>query len=157
METVQTVLGQLRYHNESNCTKEKVQGRGLWSFDKCLHKISHHRKSRNTIKQKPEDEERNRKEMKPLGTTHLKVSNAKTGKKFVFVSDNLTPLIGTRTAQQMELITVHEDDFVSVPPPPKKLCEDIRNISTADELNPPLSRCFLKGSGSPAWHSPPKC
>ena len=77
--------------------------------------------------------------------------------EFVVVSDNLTPLIGTRTTQQMELITVHEDDFVSVPPTRRKLCEDIRNISTADELNPPLSRCFLKGSGSPAWHSPPKC
>jgi len=51
---------------------------------------------------------RNGTEMKPLGTTHLKFSNAKTGKKYVFiefvvVSDNLTPLIGTRTAQQMEL------------------------------------------------------
>ena len=34
----------------------------------------------------------------------------------------------------MELITVHEDHFVSVPPPQKKQCEDIQSIATADEL-----------------------
>lgn len=44
-------------------------------------------------------------EMKPLETTRLKVTNPKRGKKysieFVVVPDNFTPLIGTRTAQQM--------------------------------------------------------
>lgn len=145
--------GQLRYHNESNCTKEKVQGRGLWSFDKYHHKISHHRKSRNTIKQNSEDVERNGKETPR--DSGLQCQNWKEiFMEFVVVSDNLTPLIGTRTAQQMELITVNEHDFVSVPPSPKNLCEDIRNISTA-ELNPPLPRCFLEGSGIPSWHSPP--
>ena len=67
--------------------------------------------------------------MKPLGTTRLKVTNPKTGKKysieFVVVPDDLTPLLGARTAQQMELITVHKDHFVSVPPLQKKSCEDI--------------------------------
>ncbi|KAK2552627.1 hypothetical protein P5673_026289 [Acropora cervicornis] len=33
-----------------------------------------------------------------------------------------------------ELITVHEDHFVSAPPPQKKSCEDIPSITTADEL-----------------------
>ena len=54
--------------------------------------------------------------MKPLGTTHSKVTNPKTGKKylleFVVVPDDLTLLLGAHTAQQMELITVHEDQFV---------------------------------------------
>ena len=58
--------------------------------------------------------------LKPLGTTCLKVKNPKTQKKysveFVVVPDNLTPLIGARTAQQMELITVHQDNFLTVPP-----------------------------------------
>ena len=67
--------------------------------------------------------------MKPLGTTCLKVTNPKTGKKFsiefVVVPVDLTPLLGACTAQQMELITVHEDHFVSVLPPQKKSCEDI--------------------------------
>ena len=79
-------------------------------------------------------------EMKPLGTTRLKVTNPKTGKKysieFVVVTDDLTPLLGARTAQQMELITVHEDHFISAPPPQKKSSQDIRNITTADELVP---------------------
>ena len=62
-------------------------------------------------------------EMKPLGIIRLNVKNPKTGKKysieFAVVPDDLTPLLGARTAQQMEVVTVHEDHFVSVPPPPK--------------------------------------
>ena len=38
----------------------------------------------------------------------------------------------------MELITVDEDHFVSVPPPQTKSCEDIRRIATADKL----VRCY---------------
>lgn len=34
----------------------------------------------------------------------------------------------------MELITVHEDHFVSVSPPQMKQCEDFQSIATADEL-----------------------
>ena len=46
-------------------------------------------------------------EMKPLGTTRLKVT--KYSIEFVAVPDDLTPLLGARTAQQkMELITVRE-------------------------------------------------
>ena len=60
-------------------------------------------------------------EVKPLGATRLKVRNPKTGKKYsIVVTDALTPLLGACTAQQMELITVHEDHFVSAPPPQKK-------------------------------------
>ena len=64
-------------------------------------------------------------DLKPLGVTRLKVKNPKTQKKysieFVVVPDGLTPLIGARTAQQMELITVQQDNFVTVPPPHKQL------------------------------------
>ena len=52
--------------------------------------------------------------------------------EFVVVPDSLMPLIGTRTVQQLELttlITVHEGNFITVLPPRRKLCEDIRNIN----------------------------
>ena len=64
-------------------------------------------------------------DLKPLGITRLKVKNPKTGKKYSIESDGLTALIGTRTAQQMELITVHQDNF------------DIRKIETADRRASP--------------------
>ena len=91
-------------------------------------------------------------DLKPLGTTRLKVKNPKTQKKyaieFVVVPDNLTPLIGARTAQQMELITVHQDNFVPVPPPRRQLCEDIRKIETVDELVRRHADVFLKNLGT---------
>ena len=67
-------------------------------------------------------------DLKPLGTTRLKVKNPKTQKKysieFVVGPENLTPLIGARTAQQMELMTVHQDNFVPVPPPRRQIDEN---------------------------------
>ena len=91
-------------------------------------------------------------EMKPLETTRLKDTNPKCGKKysieFVVVPDNFTPLTGTHTAQQMELITMHEYHFVSVPPPQKKRCEDIRSIATTDELVRRYPKVFAKDLGS---------
>ena len=74
--------------------------------------------------------------------------NPKTRKKysigFVVVTDDLTPLLGARTAQQLELITVHEDHFISAPPPQKKSSEDIRSITTADELVRRYPEVFAK-------------
>lgn len=91
-------------------------------------------------------------EMKPLGTTRLKVTNPKTGKKypieFVVVTADLTQLLGARTAQQMELITVHEDHFISAPPPQKKSSEDIRSLTTADELVRRYPEVFAKDLGT---------
>ena len=90
--------------------------------------------------------------MKPLGTTRLKVTNPKTGKKysieFVVVTDDLTPLLGARTAQQMELKAVHEDHFISAHPPQKKSSEDIRSITTADELVRRHPEVFAKDLGT---------
>ena len=77
-------------------------------------------------------------EMKPIRITRLKVKNPKPGKKysveFVVVPDDLTPLIGARTAQQMELITVHDDKFISVKPPQRESSKELRKLETADEL-----------------------
>ena len=91
-------------------------------------------------------------DLKPLGITCLKVKNPKTGNKysieFVVVPDGLTALIGARTAQQMELITVHQDNFVTVPAPQKQLHEDIRKIETADELVRRHADVFSKDLGT---------
>ena len=77
-------------------------------------------------------------EVKPLGTTPLLLRNPKTKKKysikFVVVPDNLNPLIGAHTAQQMGLITVHTQSFVPVSPPERKKSEDINKIETAEQL-----------------------
>ena len=73
-------------------------------------------------------------EVKPLGTTRLLVRNPKTKRKysieFVVLPDNLTPLIGARTAQQMGLITVHTQNFVPVSPPERKKSQGINNTLT---------------------------
>ena len=91
-------------------------------------------------------------DLKPRGVARLKVKNPKTQKKysieFVVVPDGLTPLIGACTARQMELITVHQDNFVTVPPPHKQLCEDIRKIETADELVRCHAEVFSKELGT---------
>ena len=60
----------------------------------------------------------NKTQVKPIGITRLVIKNAKTGKKysveFVIVEKNLTPLLGAKAAQQMKLITVNKENFVSV-------------------------------------------
>ena len=90
--------------------------------------------------------------MKPLGTTRLMVKNPQTGNKysieFVVVPDSFTPLIGARTAQQMELITVHSDNFISVLPPEKSTHENVRKIETADELIRRHAEVFDKDLGT---------
>ena len=48
----------------------------------------------------------------------------------------------------MELITVHQDDFVTVPAPQKQLREDIRKIETADELVRRHADVFSKDLGT---------
>ena len=54
-------------------------------------------------------------EVKPTGTTRIVLRNPKTRNKysveFVVVDIDLAPLIGARVAQQMALITVHDDNF----------------------------------------------
>ena len=86
-----------------NVKKIKFQidcGASLSIITKCHTTRSHVTPSNKTLKVW------NGTEMKPLGTTRLKVT--KYSIEFVAVPDDLTPLLGARTAQQMELITVHE-------------------------------------------------
>ena len=91
-------------------------------------------------------------EVKPLGTTRLLVRNPKTKKKysieFVVVPDNLTPLIGARTAQQMGLITVHTQSFVPVSPPERKQSQGINKIETAEQLIQQYPDVFSKDLGT---------
>ena len=121
-------------------------GASINIITKCHTTRSHVTPSNKTLKMWNETE------MKPLWTTGLKVMNPKTGKKysieFVVVPDDLTPLLGACTAQQMELITVHEDHFVAVPPPQKKSCEGIRSIATADELVQCYPEVFARDLGT---------
>ena len=99
-------------------------------------------------------------ELKPLGTTRLIVRNPKTEKKysieFVVVPDTLTPLIGARTVQQMGLITVHEDKFVSVAPPERERekAQDQENRNNRTANNPPC-RCVFKRTRNASRHGPP--
>lgn len=55
---------------------------------------------------------------RPAGKTCLKLTNPRTLKKFsvefVVVNENFTPLIGSKAAQQMKLITVEWDNFKCV-------------------------------------------
>ena len=89
-------------------------------------------------------------ELRPRGVTRLLVKNPKTKKKysieFVVVPDNFTPLIGARTAQQMNLITIHTDNFVPVSPPERKT--NINSIETAEELTRRYSDIFSKDLGT---------
>ena len=55
----------------------------------------------------------------------ITMCNPKTWKKysvgFVVVENDLTPFIGARVAQRMELITVNDENFIlTTPPAPKK-------------------------------------
>ena len=68
--------------------------------------------------------------------------------EFDVVLDSFTPLIGARTAQQMELITVHSDNFISVLPPEKSMHENVRKIETADELIRRHTEVFDKDLGT---------
>ena len=60
----------------------------------------------------------NQSEVKPLGTCRVKLHNPKTHKKysveFIVVPGNLTPLLGTSAVQQMQLITVNNENFCRV-------------------------------------------
>ena len=56
-----------------------------------------------------------------MGTTRIIVTNPQNRKRysveFVVVAEKLTPLIGARAAQHMKLLTIHWNNFKSVPAP----------------------------------------
>ena len=76
-------------------------------------------------------------QVKPIGTARIIMRNPKTRKKysveFVVVESDLTPLIGARAAQEMELITVNDENFIMTLPPPRRNELQVKQI-TADEL-----------------------
>lgn len=63
----------------------------------------------------------NKTEVTPLGTARIIVTNPQNHKKysveFVVVKEKLPPLIGARAAQHMKLLTIHWNNFKSVPEP----------------------------------------
>ena len=85
-------------------------------------------------------------ELKPIGSTRLIVKNPKIGKKFsiefVVVPDDYTPIIGARAAQQIKLITVHDDNFTTVSP------NNVNNVSIKDDLIKKYEDVFLKELGT---------
>ena len=90
-------------------------------------------------------------QVKPIGTTRLIMRNPRTRKKysveFVVVESNLTPLIGARAAQQMGLITVHDENFIAASPPPKENELQVKQI-TAEEVIKQYSDVFDRPLGT---------
>lgn len=100
-----------------NKKKDKFRMDSLASINiinQCHRTQSHIKLSYKTLKM------RNGEDLKSLGTTCLKVKNLKTQKKysieFVVVPDSVTPLIGTHSAQQLELISVYQDNLLQFHP-----------------------------------------
>ena len=60
----------------------------------------------------------NKTELKPEGACRVTIRNPKNRKKysveFIVVKENLTPLLGAKAIQHMELIEVHEENFEKV-------------------------------------------
>ena len=60
----------------------------------------------------------NKTELKLDGTCHVTIRNPRNCKKytveFIVVKKNLTPLLGTKVIQQIELIEVHKENFEKV-------------------------------------------
>ena len=75
-------------------------------------------------------------QLKPIGTARIIMRNPKTRKKYsveFVVESDLTPLIGARAAQQMELITVNDENFIMTSPLPHRNELQVKQI-TAEEL-----------------------
>ncbi|KAK3742424.1 hypothetical protein QZH41_001017, partial [Actinostola sp. cb2023] len=78
-------------------------------------------------------------EMNPVGTTRLIIRNPKDRKKysleFIVVKESLTPLIGARAAQHMQLITVNADKFVTASNVKSvKETSEVKRLTTVEQL-----------------------
>ncbi|KAK3731843.1 hypothetical protein QZH41_020209 [Actinostola sp. cb2023] len=78
-------------------------------------------------------------EMNPIGTTRLIIHNPKDRKKysleFIVVKESLTPLIGARAAQHMQLITVNADKFVTASNVKSvKETSEVKRLTTVEQL-----------------------
>ena len=54
--------------------------------------------------------------------------------EFVVVDSDLTPVIGARVAQQIALITVHDDNFITVSPPSRRSGPRVKQITAEEPL-----------------------
>ena len=77
-------------------------------------------------------------EVKPKGTVRVVMTNPKTRKRFslefVVVRECLTPaLIGAKAAQQMKLLTIHNENVVSTLSPKRK-GRKVNHLSRVKEL-----------------------
>ena len=79
------------------------------------------------------------------------IRNPKTKKKFslefVVVRERFTPLIGERAAQQMNLITIHKNNFVSRPIPKLK-DTNVSQLATLEGIVKQYPEVFSKPLGS---------
>ncbi|KAK3744055.1 hypothetical protein QZH41_000989 [Actinostola sp. cb2023] len=78
-------------------------------------------------------------EMNPVGTTRLIIRNPKDRKKysleFIVVKESLTPLIGAKAAQHMQLITVNADKFVTASNVKSvKETPEVKRFTTVEQL-----------------------
>ena len=92
----------------------------------------------------------NKTEVTPLGTTRIIVTNPQNRKKysveFVVVTEKLTPLIGARAAQHMKLLTVHWNNFKSVPAP-KRNDEIVHQLLTVQQVVTQDPKVFKRQRG----------
>ena len=90
-------------------------------------------------------------QVKPIETARIIMRNPKTRKKysgaFVVVESDLTPLIGTRASQEMELITVNDESFIMTTLPPRRNELQVKQI-TAEELIKRYSDVFDRPLGT---------
>ena len=88
---------------------------------------------------------------KPIGTARIIMRNPKTQKKysveFVVIESDLTPLIRARAAQEMELITVNDENFIITSPLPRRNELQVKQI-TAEELIKQCSDVFDRSLGT---------
>ena len=90
-------------------------------------------------------------QVKPIGSARIILRNPKTRKKysveFIVVESDLTPLIGAKAAQEMELITVNDENFIMTLPPPRANEPQVKQI-TAEELIKQYSDVFDRPLGT---------
>ena len=93
----------------------------------------------------------NKSEVTPLGSVRLIIRNPQNKKKysveFVVVSEGLLPLIGAKAAQQMKLLTVHTENFVSAPRPDKRR-QSVKKVTSAAELIQAVPKVFDQPVGT---------
>jgi len=73
--------------------------------------------------------------------------------EFVVVESDLTPLIGARAAQEMELITVNNENFIMTSPPSQRNELQVKQV-TAEELIKQYSDVFDHPLGTLPGRSP---